>query len=66
MNKRGKAGETLLHMCFSNGTYLHMLIARRLIQIFPNMINDICVGDELYGMIYKNNKITFVQYRLLI
>ena len=50
LNKRGKYGETLLHLCFSNGTYLHMLIAKRLINIYPNMINDIFIGDDYYGI----------------
>jgi len=49
LNKRGKNGETLLHLCFANGSYLHMLVARRLVAIYPNMVNDICIGDEHYG-----------------
>lgn len=51
LTKRGRNGETLLHLCFYNGTYLHMMVAKRMVSIFPKMLNDICIGDERYGNI---------------
>lgn len=51
LDKRGRNGETLLHLCFSNGSFLHMLIARRLLEIYPNTIKDICISDEYYGRV---------------
>ncbi|CAF0724642.1 unnamed protein product [Brachionus calyciflorus] len=46
---RGNNGETLLHLCFLNGSVIHMLIAKRLIKFYPNLIKDICIGDEHFG-----------------
>jgi hypothetical protein len=49
IDKRGKDGETLLHLCFTNVTRLHTELAKRLLQIFPKMIYDIKIGDDYYG-----------------
>lgn len=49
LSKRGKNGETLLQLCLMNGTFIHRLIAKRLLTIFPNMTKDFCIGDEHYG-----------------
>ena len=51
IQKRGAFGETLLHLCFSNGSKIHMKLAKRLLGIYPHMINDIYLGNEYYGMI---------------
>jgi len=49
IDKRGKDGETLLHLCFTNVTRLHTELAKRLLKIFPKMIYDIKIGDDYYG-----------------
>ena len=50
IQNRGAFGETLLHLCFLNGSKIHMQLAKRLLSIYPNMINDIYLGNEYYGI----------------
>ncbi|KAG1682090.1 Transient receptor potential cation channel subfamily V member 5 [Nymphon striatum] len=45
----GNVGESILHLCLLNATSLHAEIAKRLIKIFPKMINDIYLRDDYYG-----------------
>ncbi|RWS03524.1 transient receptor potential cation channel subfamily V member 5-like protein, partial [Dinothrombium tinctorium] len=49
IDARGSVGETALHTCFlvSNSAYFEL--ARRLVRLFPKMVNDIYIGDEYYG-----------------
>lgn len=49
LDKRGTVGETILHLCLLNASQIHADLAKRLLQIYPNMINDIYVGEEYYG-----------------
>ncbi len=49
LEKRGRIGETLLHLCFLNTSPAHNEIAKRLVKHYPNMINDIFISDEYYG-----------------
>lgn len=49
IDKRGVHGETLLHLCFSNGSYIHLQIARFLLKMYPKLVNDIYLSDEFYG-----------------
>lgn len=49
LDKRGTVGETILHLCLLNATQIHSDLAKRLLQHFPAMINDIYVGEEYYG-----------------
>ncbi len=49
MEKRGKNGESLLHMCLLCNTTAHDLIAKRIITFFPQVVNEICLSDETYG-----------------
>ncbi|XP_074641499.1 transient receptor potential cation channel subfamily V member 5-like isoform X2 [Tubulanus polymorphus] len=49
IDKRGTVGETILHLCLLNGSSLHINLAKRLIQIYPNLAKDIYIGDEYYG-----------------
>ncbi|XP_041370435.1 transient receptor potential cation channel subfamily V member 5-like isoform X2 [Gigantopelta aegis] len=48
-NKRGTVGESILHLCLLNATTLLADLAKRLIQKYPNLVNDIYLGDEYYG-----------------
>ena len=47
--KRGRIGETLLHLCLMNYSKVHDEIAKRLLHHFPNMINDICLSEDYWG-----------------
>jgi transient receptor potential cation channel subfamily V protein 5 len=50
LNQRGSIGETLLHLCLINGTHTHNALARRLVTVFPNMVNDVYISDDFYGI----------------
>lgn len=54
IEKRGAVGETPLHICLLVATRLHLDLARRLVKLFPKLVNDICLGDEYYGLDDKN------------
>eukprot|EP00106_Octopus_bimaculoides_P008929 XP_014776371.1 PREDICTED: transient receptor potential cation channel subfamily V member 5-like [Octopus bimaculoides] len=45
----GTVGETILHMCLLNSTSTHADLAKRLIRLFPVLINDIYQSEEYYG-----------------
>ncbi|XP_022322068.1 transient receptor potential cation channel subfamily V member 5-like isoform X8 [Crassostrea virginica] len=49
INQTGSVGETVLHLCLLNATAIHADLAKRLIQAFPKMINDIYLADEYFG-----------------
>ena len=49
LNKRGKIGENLLHLCFFNCSSQHMKLAKRLLLFYPKLINDFYTSDEFYG-----------------
>lgn len=49
IEKRGRFGETILSLCLRNCTSIHSAIAKRLVKIFPQMVNDYSLSDEFYG-----------------
>ncbi|KAJ8047611.1 Transient receptor potential cation channel subfamily V member 6 [Holothuria leucospilota] len=49
VQKRGEAGETILHLCYLNSTGVHKAIARHLLQLFPQMVRDMYEGSAYYG-----------------
>ncbi|XP_048774113.2 transient receptor potential cation channel subfamily V member 5-like isoform X7 [Ostrea edulis] len=49
IDQRGSVGETVLHLCLLNATAIHADLAKRLIQAFPKMMNDIYLADEYFG-----------------
>ncbi|VDP16088.1 unnamed protein product [Soboliphyme baturini] len=49
MSQRGVMGETLVHICLLNGTYLNNEVAKHLIKTFPKLVNDIYLSEEYYG-----------------
>lgn len=49
LSERGAVGESALHLCLLVATIVHLELARRLVKIFPVMINDIHVSDEYFG-----------------
>ena len=46
---RGCVGETVFHVCFLQGTTIHLHLAKRLLMHFPLLLNDIYLSDEYYG-----------------
>ncbi|XP_055927061.1 transient receptor potential cation channel subfamily V member 5-like [Argiope bruennichi] len=49
LDQRGSVGETVLHLCFLVSSPLHLDLAKRLVKLFPKLINDIYQSDEYYG-----------------
>lgn len=49
IDERGSVGETILHLCLLNATSTHADLAKRLVRLFPNLINDIYHSEEYYG-----------------
>lgn len=49
INQRAAVGETILHLCFLNATRVHYDLAKMIIKRYPNLVNDIYIGDEYYG-----------------
>lgn len=49
LEERGAVGESGLHLCFLVATVVHLELARRLIRLFPKLVNDIYISDEYYG-----------------
>ena len=52
IDERGSVGETILHLCLLNATSTHADLAKRLVRLFPNLINDIYHSEEYYGKYY--------------
>lgn len=49
LDERGFVGETALHICFLLSTPTHMILAKKLLALFPMLINDIYTCDEYFG-----------------
>ena len=49
IDKRGAVGETPLHLCLLVGSHVHRELAKLLIKLFPELVNDIYLSDEYYG-----------------
>lgn len=49
LEERGFVGETGLHICFLVSTPTHMILARKLLNLFPMLINDIYTCDQYFG-----------------
>lgn len=69
LEQRGFVGETALHICFLLSTPSHMILAQKLLQMFPMLINDIYTCDEYFGesclhMAIVNESIKIVKWLL--
>lgn len=49
LEERGFVGETALHICFLKSTPTHMILAQKLLAMFPMLINDIYTCDQYFG-----------------
>ncbi|XP_071827111.1 transient receptor potential cation channel subfamily V member 5-like isoform X2 [Apostichopus japonicus] len=49
LEERGSVGETILHLCFLNASFIHIELAKRLLKAYPCLAEDIYVGDLYYG-----------------
>ncbi|VDM98521.1 unnamed protein product [Thelazia callipaeda] len=51
LDERGNMGENLVGICLLQGTAMHNQLARRLIIMYPKLVNDIFISENYYGMI---------------
>lgn len=49
LEERGHVGETALHICFLLSTPSHMILAKKLLAMFPMLINDLYHCDQYFG-----------------
>ncbi|UYV79571.1 Nan [Cordylochernes scorpioides] len=49
LGERGAVGESVLHICLLVSSSVHAELAKRLIRLFPPLVNDIYLCDEYYG-----------------
>lgn len=49
LEQRGAVGETILHLCLLNATSTHSDLAKRLLKVYPKLMNDIYLSDDYYG-----------------
>ena len=49
LEERGGVGETALHICLLMASSIHADLAKRMLGIFPKLINDIYLSEEYYG-----------------
>jgi len=49
LDARGSVGESCLHICVLSASAVHTDLAKRLLQFYPKLMNDIYMSDEYYG-----------------
>ncbi|XP_067662340.1 transient receptor potential cation channel subfamily V member 5-like isoform X4 [Haliotis asinina] len=69
LESRGQVGETILHLCLLNSSAIHADLAKRLLRLYPQLINDIYNGEEYYGenclhMVITNEDPAMVKFLL--
>ncbi|CAJ0938885.1 unnamed protein product, partial [Mesorhabditis belari] len=50
LEERGSMGETLLGVCLLQGTSIHNMLALKLLDNFPKLVNDFNVSEDYYGL----------------
>ncbi len=48
----GAVGESLLHLCFLIGTDIHIKLAKRMLKMYPCLINDIYLSEDYFGSLF--------------
>ncbi|XP_014667471.1 PREDICTED: uncharacterized protein LOC106809042 [Priapulus caudatus] len=69
LDQRGSVGEMVVHLCLLAASRIHLDLAKRILHIYPKLINDIYVGEEYYGesllhMAIMNEDPVMVRYLL--
>ncbi|OZC12227.1 hypothetical protein X798_00748 [Onchocerca flexuosa] len=50
LDERGNMGENLVGLCLLQGTAIHNHLARHLIKMYPELVNDIFISENYYGL----------------
>uniref|UniRef100_A0A158P7D7 ANK_REP_REGION domain-containing protein n=1 Tax=Angiostrongylus cantonensis TaxID=6313 RepID=A0A158P7D7_ANGCA len=46
----GTMGETIIGVCLLQGTTIHNMLALRILDFYPKLVNDICTSEDYYGL----------------
>ncbi|KAG9509996.1 Ceramide transfer protein, partial [Fragariocoptes setiger] len=62
--KRGRYGESLIHILIINNTRQHMIVLRELVLFCPPLVDDVMLGEQFLGVTclhlaiaYRNNEL---------
>lgn len=50
LEERGSMGETVVGVCLLQGSTIHNLLALRILDFYPKLLNDICTSEDYYGL----------------
>ncbi|KAK5977516.1 Transient receptor potential cation channel subfamily V member 5 [Trichostrongylus colubriformis] len=50
LQERGSMGETIVGVCLLQGTIIHNMLALRILDFYPKLLNDICTSEDYYGL----------------
>ncbi|EYC11254.1 hypothetical protein Y032_0051g2101 [Ancylostoma ceylanicum] len=50
LDERGSMGETIIGVCLLQGTTIHNILALRILDFYPKLLNDICTSEDYYGL----------------
>ncbi|KAK6756156.1 hypothetical protein RB195_014506 [Necator americanus] len=50
LDERGSMGETIIGVCLLQGTTIHNILALRILDFYPKLVNDICTSEDYYGL----------------
>ncbi|VDM51810.1 unnamed protein product [Angiostrongylus costaricensis] len=50
LEERGTMGETIIGVCLLQGTTIHNMLALRILDLYPKLVNDICTSEDYYGL----------------
>ncbi|KJH48557.1 ankyrin repeat protein [Dictyocaulus viviparus] len=50
LEERGSMGETIIGVCLLQGTVTHNMLALRILDFYPKLLNDICTSEDYYGL----------------
>ncbi|PIO75410.1 hypothetical protein TELCIR_02564, partial [Teladorsagia circumcincta] len=51
IEQRGRMGENLLHICLLHNTADMNELAKRIVNKYPKIVNDIFISEDYYGML---------------
>lgn len=60
--QRGTVGETIIHACLLRGLPVYILLAKRLLHVFPKLIVDFYVSDQYYGKLSSSNGLNVIDW----
>ena len=62
LKNRGSNGESIIHICLLQTSKFYFNIARRIISIYPTLVNDIYIDADHYGDFVKFSFCSFLNH----